>query len=55
MERDVPSDAEQGGNVNPTIEEPSAEQAGAHTFDRNMLAMVIEQARCRRSVKCNYT
>ena len=46
---------ESSSSLIPTIEESSAEQAGAHTFDRNMLAMVIEQARCRRSVKCNYT
>ena len=32
----------------PTIEQPSAEQAGAHTFDRNMLSMVIEKAKVQK-------
>ena len=39
---------ESSSSLIPTIEEPSAEQAGAHTFDRNMLAMVIEQAKAQK-------
>jgi hypothetical protein len=39
---------ESSSSLIPTTEDPSAEQVGAHAFDRNMLAMVIEQVKAKK-------
>ena len=41
-------ESESSSSLIPNIEEPSGEQDGAYTFDGNMLAMVIKQAKAQK-------